>query len=64
MVWKDAGICRNCPALQRVQGGRAKRKVLTDACDPDESAKMRKKAKKLKRWMTKRSFREADKWTW
>ena len=64
LAYLDAGICRNCPALQRFQGGRTERKVLSDACDPDESAKMRTKAKKLRRFMTKRSFREADKCTW
>ena len=46
LAWTGAGICRNCPALQRFQGGRTKRKVLSDACDPEQSAKMWSKAKK------------------
>ena len=64
LEWKLEGICRHCPALQRVQGGRTPRKVLSDACDPEESAKMRRKAKKLKYYTSKKSLKETDKCTW
>ena len=49
------GSAATAPALQRVQGGRTPRKVLSDACDPEESAKMRRKAKKLKYYTSKKS---------
>ena len=64
LEWKLEGICRHCPALQRVQGGRTHRKVEEDACDPEQSAKMRRKAKKLKYYASKKSLKETDKCTW
>ena len=57
----EAGICRRCPAEQRMQGGyHAPRKVVPTTCDPAELEQMRTKAEKLSHLLTQKSFEDTE----